>query len=267
MKKMLILPILLLAVALLAAACGDDETTDTAPGQGGDGDPLGDTEWVLTDAEVDGAPLALLDTHPVTLMRTEDGIGGTAACNSYGGDITIEGSTVTVGELFQTMMACEPQAAMDLELAYTAALSRVDTATADGAGLTLSGDGVTLTFAARAPEPDATLVGTTWTLDTIIENEAASTPVAGADATMTIDDANQVTGKTGCNSFMGEIVVGDDAFEPAALASTRMACEPDIMAQEATVLRVLSEGPTWAIDGPLLTLTLDDGTGLVYRAG
>jgi heat shock protein HslJ len=266
MKKMLILPLLFLAVVLFAAACGDDDT-DTAPAQGGDGDPLGDTEWVLTDAEVDGAPLALLDTHAVTLMRTEDGIGGVAACNNYGGDITIEGSTVTVGDLFQTNMACEPPAAMELESAYTAALARVDTATADGAGLTLSGDGVTLTFAARAPEPDAALVGTTWTLDTIIENEAASTPIAGTAATMTIDAANAITGNTGCNSFMGDVVVGDDAFEPAALASTRMACEPDVMTQEATVLRVLSDGPSWSIEGPSLTLTLDDGTGLVYRAG
>ncbi|MFN3219403.1 MAG: META domain-containing protein [Acidimicrobiales bacterium] len=262
---MLILPLLLLAVVLFAAACGDD--ADTAPAQTGDGDPLGDTEWVLTAAEVDGTSLELLDTHPVTLMRTDDGIGGTAACNNYGGDITIDGSTVTVGDLFQTEMACDPPAAMELESAYTAALARVDTATADGAGLTLSGDGVTLTFAARAPEPDAALTGTTWTLDTIIENEAASTPVAGTDATMTIDDANQVTGNTGCNSFMGEIEVGDDAFEPAALASTRMACQPDVMAQEAAVLRVLSEGPSWSIEGPLLTLTLDDGTGLIFRAG
>lgn len=263
---MLILPLLLLAVVLFAAACGDDDT-ETAPAQGGDGDPLGDTEWVLTAAEVDGAPLALLDTHPVTLMRTDDGIGGTAACNNYGGTITVDGSTVSVGDLFQTEMACDPPAAMDLESAYTAALARVDTATADGAGLTLSGDGVTLAFAARAPEPDAALIGTTWTLDTIIENEAASTPIAGTDATMTIDAADKVTGTTGCNNFMGDIEVGDDAFEPAALASTRMACQPDIMTQEATVLRVLSEGPSWAIEGPTLTLTLDDGTGLIYRAG
>jgi len=264
---MLILPALFLTVALLAAACGDDETTGTAPGQPGSGDPLGDTEWVLTDAEVDGAPLTLLDTHPITLARTDDGIGGIAACNNYGGAITIEGSTVTFDDLFQTMMACEPPEAMELESAYTAALARVDTATADGAGLTLSGDGVTLTFAARAPEPDAPLVGTTWMLDTIVENEAASTAVAGADGSMTIDTDGQVTGTTGCNSFTGGIVVGDDAFEPAPLASTRMACEPDVMAQEATVLRVLSEGPSWSIEGSLLTLTLDDGTGLVYRAG
>lgn len=265
---MLILPFLLLAVVLLAAACGDDDTdTGAAPGQGGDGDPLGDTEWVLTDGEVDGAPLTLLDTHPVTLMRADDGIGGVAACNNYGGAMTIDGSTVTVGDFFRTEMACDPPAAMDLESAYLAALSRVDTASADGAGLTLSGDGVTLTFAARAPEPDAALIGTTWTLDTIIENEAASTPVAGADATMTIDDANQITGTTGCNNFMGEIVVSDATFEPAALASTRKACQPDVMAQEATVLRVLSEGPSWVIEGPTLTLMLDDGTGLIYRAG
>ena len=264
---MLLLPLLLLAVLALAAACGDDDDAGTAPGQAGDGDPIGDTEWVLTAAEVDGAPLELLDTHPVTLVRTDDGIGGTAACNSYGGAMTIDGSTIAFGDLFQTEMACDPPAAMDLEAAYLAALSRVDTASVDPAALTLSGDGVTLTFAARAPEPDAALVGTTWMLDTILEDDAASTPIAGADASMTIDDTDQVTGTTGCNNFMGELVVGDGAIEPAALASTRMACEPEIMAQEAVVLRVLSEGPSWSIEGSLLTLTLDDGTGLVYRAG
>lgn len=265
MTNKMLLPLLLLVVISLAVACGDDETS-TAPA-GGDDDPIGDTDWVLTAGEVDGAPLTLLETHAVTLVRTDDGIGGTAACNNYGGAVTFDGSTVTVGDLFRTEMACEPPAAMDLESAYLAALVRVDTVAVDGAGLTLSGDGVTLTYAARAPEPDAALLGTTWMLDTIIEGEAASTPVAGADASMIIDADGAISGTTGCNRFMGDVGIGDDSFGPAELASTRMACPPDVMAQEATVLRVLSGGPSWSIEGPLLTLTLGDGTGLVYRAG
>ncbi len=253
----------LIALVLLAAACGDD---DTEPTQTTDGDPFGDTTWVLTDSEVDGSPLTLLDENPITIARTDDGIGGTAACNSYGGGATIDGSSIDITELFQTEMACEPEV-MDLETAYTSALGRVDTIAVDAETLTLTGEGVSLTFAARPDEPDAPLVGTVWMLDTIIDGSSASTPIAGSDPTLTIADDGTVSGTTGCNSLTGSIPFDDTTFEPAPLGSTRMACEPDLMDQEATVLRVLGDGPSWVIDGPLLTLTLDDGTALVYRAG
>ena len=48
--------------------------------------------------------------------------GGDTGCNSYGGDYTVEGDTLSFGEMVSTLMACEDQAVMAQEQAYLAAL-------------------------------------------------------------------------------------------------------------------------------------------------
>ena len=59
----------------------------------------------------------------VTLAFSADGTaGGDTGCNSYGGDYTVEGDTLSFGEMVSTLMACEDQAVMAQEQAYLAAL-------------------------------------------------------------------------------------------------------------------------------------------------
>lgn len=288
----------LIALAALAvfaaAACGsaddaaplDATEPDTSEPDTSEPDLFGDTVWQLTAAEVDGAALSLLDTHPVTLTSSAgnpagnpagdpDTIGGTAACNNYGGQFTatadVDGTvSLTFGDLFSTEMACVPDEANQLESAYLAALPRVTTAERTGDTLVLSGEGVRLDFTARLTEPTAALTGTTWVLDSVISGDAVSSSVSSsvssAEATLTIADDGTVSGSTGCNRLNGSLTVAADRFEPTALATTRMACEPALMEQEQAVVAVLGGGPIWSIDGQTLTLQLDDGRGLAYRA-
>jgi heat shock protein HslJ len=254
------------------------DTTDTSDAA----DPFGDTTWRLAAGDVDGDALVLLDANPVTLSLDPDGgIGGTAACNNYGGPFmaTLDTSSdtggtfsLTFGALFRTEMACFPDEVNQLESAYLAALGRVTTAQRAGDALTLSGDGIRLDFAAEAVEPAASLTGTVWLLDSVISGDSASSSVSSTvspsntEATLSVGDDGEVSGSTGCNRFNGTISIIDDRFEPAALATTRMACDPVLMEQEQAVMAVLGGGPRWSIDGQTLTLQLDDGTGLVYRA-
>lgn len=242
-----------LLLATFAAACGEEQPPGT--------DPFGTNTWRLVAATVDGSALVLVDGSPVTLRVDAGQLGGTAACNSYGGPIAIVDGVVTIGpDLVQTEMYCVDETVMDLESAYLAALPRVDTVVITGDELTLTGDGVELRFEVVPPEPDAALIGTNWALDTITEGEVASTPAAPATLVFAADGS--VSGSTGCNSLFGSYAAAT-GFSP--LGTTKMACEPAIMAQEALVLEILGPEATLTIEGSLLTVADLEGRTLVYR--
>jgi heat shock protein HslJ len=243
-----------LLLASFAAVCGEDQL----PGA----DPFGTDTWRLVAATVDGAALVLADGSPVTLRVDNGQLGGTSACNSYGGPVTILDGVVTIGpDLVMTEMYCMDETVMTLEAAYLVALPRVDTVAVVGEELLLTGDGVELRFEVVPPEPDAALIGANWALDTITEGEVASTPAAPATLVFAADGS--VSGSTGCNSLFG-------SYAPAtgfsALGTTKMACEPPIMEQEALVLEILGPEATLTIEGSLLTIADLEGRTLVYRA-
>jgi heat shock protein HslJ len=248
-----ITPVLL--VVLLLASCG------SAGGAGGD--PFGGSTWVLVAGSADGAAIVPIDGYPVTL-RVEDGqAGGTAACNGYGGAIVVTGGALSFPDgISQTEMACMEPGVMELEAAYLSALLRVTGAASADNELRLTGPAVELRFAPLPPEPDASLIGTMWTLETLVEGETAST--AAAEATLHIGEAGKVTGSTGCNSMNGAY---SEAGGFAPFATTKMACEPQVMDQERLVLAVLGADPTLTIEGSQLTIADLEGRALQYRAG
>lgn len=103
--------------------------------------------WVLESGTLNGEPVPMVDTHPITLAFEEDQGGGTSACNQYFGDYTISGAELSFGDIGQTMMACTPDEVMDSESRYLEALGLVDTFSATADTLTLTGEGVELVFA------------------------------------------------------------------------------------------------------------------------
>jgi heat shock protein HslJ len=252
MKQLALIPAL--ALTLFLAACGEEQP----PGA----DPFGTTVWQLVSGTADGKDIVLVDGHLVTLRVENGAVGGTSACNSYGGDITIEDGIVTIGPTFMTQMYCVDDGVMDLEAAYHAALARVTRVALEGDELVLKGNGVELRFVAQPEEPDAALVGTNWTLDSIIEGATASTPAAPATIVFAADGT--VNGSTGCNSFFGDYSA---ATGFGALGMTKMACEEPIMAQEFLVSEILGPDATVTIEGSLLTIADLDGRALVFRVG
>jgi heat shock protein HslJ len=248
--------LVLLALALFAVSCAEERPL------GGD-DPFGATTWQLISGSADGVALVLVDGAPVTFRADQGDAGGRSACNSYGGPISITDVVVTIGPSLQmTEMACLEDGVMDLEAAYLAALPRVTTVARDGEELVLRGDAVELRFVAQPEELAASLTGTSWVLDTIVQGETASTPAA--EATLLIDDDGAVIGSTGCNQMNGTY---DATSGFTQLATTKMACRGEIMAQEALVVEILESHPTLTIAGSQLTIADLDGRALVYRAG
>ncbi len=116
-------------------------------------------DWVLTGGSIDGDDAPVLADHRITMTITGSRIGGSAACNTYGGEITMGADGLHLDNLAQTAMACVEPAAMAAEAAYMAALARVREIVREGDELVARGDGVELRFAALAPPPTAELVG------------------------------------------------------------------------------------------------------------
>lgn len=104
------------------------------------------------------------------------------------------------------------------------------------------------------------LEGTTWTLTSADGTDA----VAEATANLTLTDG-QASGSGGCNSFNGSYTLDGDQLSFGPLASTQMACEEPVMAQEATVFSVLGAAESYSIDGDQLTISSPAGS-LVYTA-
>lgn len=115
-----------------------------------------DGSWVLIGGTGPDGEVPILDSHPITLQVDGDEWGGTAACNSYGGTVEVDGGNVRVIELWQTEMACEPAEVMESESAYLRALRDVDTVSDDEDGLTLLGpEGTRLVYEPAQGDTDA----------------------------------------------------------------------------------------------------------------
>jgi len=134
--------VLISVLGLTLAACGD-------PAEEAASDPTAN-DWALESGTLNGEAVPVLDDHPITLVFTEDGVGGTSACNSYFGSYDITSGEITFSDLGQTMMACEPEEVMESEAKYLEALALVETFSATDDTLTLTGDGAELVFAVEA---------------------------------------------------------------------------------------------------------------------
>jgi len=119
-------------IALLFAACSTPPAVD-----------LNNTRWTLIAINGHAIPAGVT----ATIQFTDGKVGGSAGCNSYGGQYRLEGNRlVSPSPIASTLMACE-DIRMTLEQTFLTALgSGVRVAKANGQ-LTLTGDnGTVLTF-------------------------------------------------------------------------------------------------------------------------
>jgi heat shock protein HslJ len=249
------------AVALILVACGSAGTPSNSP-SGDPFDPQG--SWELTSGRAGGAEIPIVDDHPITLTIEGSEIGGTSACNSYGGRLTVTGGRLEVGELSMTAMGCE-EPVMAAEGAYTAALAAVDSIGGDDGELVLSGPNVELRFTALAPPPTAEVVDTVWRLETVFVGDIASSTV-GQPATLELRSDGTFSGSTGCRSFSGEWLERGEQIVAPSFAMDDTECPADLSQQDDHVVSVIGDGFVASEVGDLLTLTDPGGVGLVYRA-
>ncbi|MDJ0924310.1 MAG: META domain-containing protein [Acidimicrobiia bacterium] len=244
---------LALVTLLVTAACGGGEVTgDTTAWPRPDGD------WQLaTGVDVPA-------DYPITMSIRGTEISGRAACNSYGGAVEVNGSSVTVGdEIARTAMGCEPPV-MAAEEAFLAALTAVDSFEYRGERLVFKGPTDDLLFDPVLPAPTADLVGTTWVLETLVEGETASS-VGGDPATLTLSTDGSLTASTGCRDLTGRwLESGGVIIVPELSADGE--CPDELWKQDSLVVTVIGDEFRAEVDGEMLTLSSMGGDGLVFRA-
>jgi len=107
------------------------------------------------------------------------------------------------------------------------------------------------------------LAGSSWTLTAFGDGTA----VAEQPSTLSFDaEGTRVGGKGGVNRYNGAVTISGQAISFGPAASTRMAGPPDLMAQEDTFFRALSDVAAYQIDGDQLTLADADGNALLIFA-
>ncbi|MCE7984438.1 MAG: META domain-containing protein [Caldilinea sp. CFX5] len=124
-KLFLLLALLALAACVPIQPGVTPAVTPTAP-DNPEGD-LAATSWQLVSFGPTGAVTPVLPGAMITLEFGADGqAGGHGGCNSYGGPYTVQGDTLTFGEIVSTLMACADQAVTQQEQQYLQALSSAD---------------------------------------------------------------------------------------------------------------------------------------------
>ena len=131
---------LLALLALAACAITSRDATTELPG----------TSWTLV--ELDGEePVG--EMPPSITFTDEGGVTGSTGCNTFNGEVTIEGSELSFGPLATTRMACVDPAASDQEQAFLLAMENVTGYTIDSEGRLVLEGGASLTFEV-APEAE-----------------------------------------------------------------------------------------------------------------
>lgn len=100
--------------------------------------------WVAEDIGGKG----IIDNSHLTLTLANGGVSGSSGCNTYRGQYTHDGLSLTFGPMMSTRMACMAEALGNQERDYLDVLSKVTgyEITAEGALILKAADGRALRF-------------------------------------------------------------------------------------------------------------------------
>ena len=86
--------------------------------------------------------------------------------------------------------------------------------------------------------------------------------VAGSEVTLAFE-ADSLAARAGCNTIAGGVSTEDGTLEfDSQAASTMMACDPALMAQDVWLTELLTSSPSLTLEGDTLTVG-DDTNGMV----
>jgi heat shock protein HslJ len=217
---------------------------------------LEQTTWLLT--ALPGQPLAAVQgANAVTVSFEAGRVQGFSGCNQFMGSYALNGGRLALGPVGGTMMAC-PEPVMGVENRFLKAFSGTLQIAVAGDRMTLTpADGGEALQFDRAPPPR--LEGVVWEVTGYNNGrQAVVGPKVGSRLTLEFKDG-VVTGSSGCNRFQGAFSADGKGLKIGPLATTRMACPDEVMAQEQEFLRALESATTWGIVRGMLDVHRADG--------
>jgi heat shock protein HslJ len=107
--------------------------------------------------------------------------------------------------------------------------------------------------------------GSAPTADDLAGQTFTSTEVTGyelvADSEIELGFTSDTIGaRAGCNAMTGDYSISDGSLEVGMMASTMMACDDALTAQDTWLNEFLTDSPEISLDGETLTLTGSDAT-------
>ena len=237
---------------------------------------------LLTYYNGNNAMVSVLSGSNITAIFTPDGrINGSSGCNGYSAFYSLNGQTLGISQVKSTKMACGPEI-MQQENQYLALLEKVNTYEMNGDQMVLytvlgqkvlqykKGQAGTITAPPKSTPSTSprTLVGT-WVLKSYTDGKGGAVPVmAAAPVTAKFQSDGSLSGSSGCNQYSTTYSTSGESISIShAAATTRMACEPAVMAQETAYLTLLPKAGKFVIFGDSMTLYDSTGTALLsYKA-
>lgn len=265
----MVLRSLLASLVVLGAACSNTTSGPTPDGHTSKptvGAPALEGRTFLSRSVTEGGtPRALVGTEVLQLQFHGDArISASAGCNTFSAAYTLDGGRLVVSEGGQTEMGCDPPR-HEQDDWYFGLLQSSLSLTHEGDQLVLDGKDTRIEYLDReVATPDLPLVGQQWTVDTLIEGEAASGAAWPSPATLSFTAEGRVELRTGCNQGAGAYATEGDRITFSEVEVTEADCADELSKElEQAVLAVLN-GPqpvTWKIDAERLTLE-GKGAGL-----
>jgi len=211
--------------------------------------------------------LPLVAGTQIRLEFKDGGFNANAGCNSMGGEYRLDGSVLIVGNKFTTEMACdEPRMAQDNWLLEV--LGSKPLVSLVGDQLTIAGGSVVIQLKdRRIVEPDAALVGPSWTVDSIFSGDTVSSLPQDAVATLVFHADGTLEVDTSCNTGQGQWKAVGQGIEVSGLGLTKRFCMGANGELEAAVVATLGAGTiAAAIEADQLILRAGaNGLGLRAR--
>jgi heat shock protein HslJ len=101
------------------------------------------------------------------------------------------------------------------------------------------------------------ITGTTWQAEEIADNAANN----AVQSTISFNQSDQLSGKAGCNTFLGPYRLNGGKVTFGPFAMTRMICEPSATEQENAFMMALAEAAAMEVSGD--TMYLRDTAGVM----
>ena len=246
-------PYVVIMAVLAVSGCASTAVPGSPP------TPTGKS-FVSVSVTENGKPHTLAPGTAITLRFTDDGrVVASAGCNTFSGYVTLTDGKIEAPQLTSTEMGCDDaRDQQDQWLAGILGNTPSWRMTADQLVVTSPTTTLTLTG-----EKQASLTGTAWRLDTLIDGQTATQSNPGES--LTFDDG-VMTISGGCLNGTVHYEVAGSTIQFDHPKTTIAPCTFADANAAGALLDVVHGTVTYKIDGQALTLTMPTGKGLGFRA-
>ncbi|AMW27900.1 MULTISPECIES: META domain-containing protein [Arthrospira] len=225
--------------------------------------PIADSSWKLSFWSQADRLVDVVSGSEITLAFDQNGVSGSAGCNRLMAGYKVHDNRLEISGVGGTRMACE-EPLMSQEFQFVKALEGVQEFRVNGDNLIMnyqndSGSGF-MVFTKHEQASLDSMLNKPWRLLFWTKSDSMIDVVAHSEVTLEFAE-NRISGTGGCNRLIGGYEVKDQQLEITTLASTSMACEPELMTQESQFMQALEGVQEFRTNGNNLVMTFQNASG------